>query len=149
MNVGRFVGAVLATWIVRSLLNFLFYGLAMSAQYQELMAQYPGVFREVIPGFIATDLVFALIFVYLWVKAGASFGGGAAGGAVYGCWIGLFFGLVWNLYYFFGFTFVTVGDVAIDTLYTVVSVAIQGAVAGAVYKHVVPATGAGATSTRV
>lgn len=134
MNVGRYVVAVVGVWVVRTLCNFLYYGLFMSGHMEELVERFPGVFREVIPGFIATDLVFALIFVYLWTKAGACFGGGVKGGAVYGCWIGLFFGLVWNLYYFFGFTFMTVSDVAIDAVYTIVTVAIQGAVAGLLYK---------------
>lgn len=134
MNVGRFVTAVLGVWIVRTVCNFLFYGLVMTSQYEVLAAEHPGIFREVIPGFIGTDLVFALFFVYLWTKAGAGFGGGLTGGAIYGCWIGLFFGLVWNLYYFFSFTFVSVGDIVTDAVYTVVAVTIQGAVAGALYK---------------
>lgn len=142
MNVGRFVGAVVGVWLVRTACNFLFYGMAMSGRYQELMDQHPGVFREVIPGFIATDLVFALFLVYLWVKAGAAFGEGLKGGLIGGAWIGLFFGLTWNLYYFFSVTYWTVGDVAIDSVYTLVSVAIQGAVAGAIYKTAAPAASA-------
>jgi len=134
MNVGRFLGAVLGVWVVRTVLNFLFYGMAMSSQYEALAAAHPGVFREVIPGFIATDLVFALIFVYLWTKAGPCFGGGIKGGVIGGAWIGVLFGLVWNLYYFFGFTFMTATDVVIDAVYTIVAIAIQGAVAAAIYK---------------
>jgi hypothetical protein len=134
MNVGRFLGAVLGVWLVRTILNFLWYGMVMSSQYEALSAEYPGVFREVIPGFIATDLVFALIFVYLWTKAGACFGGGIKGGVIGGAWIGVLFGLVWNLYYFFGFTFMTATDVVIDAVYTIVAIAIQGAVAAAIYK---------------
>lgn len=134
MNVGRYFGAVVVVWIVRVVCNWLFYGVAMSGQMQDLMDQYPGVFREVIPGFIATDLLFTLIFVYLWTKAGACFGGGVKGGLVGGAWIGVLFGVVINLYYFFSFTFMTPTDVAIDAVYQIVSVAIQGAVAAAIYK---------------
>lgn len=139
MNVGRYVFAVVVVWVVRTLCNFLFYGMAMSGQYQALMDQHPGVFREVIPGFIATDLLFTLIFVYLWTKAGACFGGGIKGGVIGGAWIGVLFGVVMNLYYFFSFTFMTPTDLAIDAVYQIVSVAIQGAVAAAIYK--VPAAG--------
>lgn len=134
MNVGRFVGAVLGVWAVRVGMNFLWYGVLMSGKHQDLMAQHPEVFREVIPGFIATDLIFALFLVYLWAKAGAAFGEGLKGGMIGGAWIGLFFGLTWSLYYFFSVTFMSVGDVAVDTVYTLITVAIQGAVAGVIYK---------------
>lgn len=140
MNVGRYFGAVVVVWVVRVVCNWLFYGVAMSGQYQALAEQHPGVFREVIPGFIATDLLFTLIFVYLWAKAGASFGGGIKGGAITGAWIGVLFGLVGNFYHFFSTTYMTAGDVTVDAVYQIVSVAIQGAVAAAIYK--IPATGA-------
>ena len=134
MNVGRFFGAVVVVWVVRTALNFLFYGMAMSSHYEAIAEQFPGAFREVIPGFIATDLLFALIFVYLWAKAGACFGGGVKGGANYGFWLGLIFGVIWNLYYFFGVTYMTPADLAIDAVYQIVTVTILGAVAAAVYK---------------
>jgi len=134
MNVGRYLGAVVAVAIVRVALNFLFYGIAMRARFEELAAEFPNVFREVIPGFIATDLLFALILVYLWAKAGPCFGGGIKGGVVGGAWIGVLFGVVGNLYYFFGFTYPTATDIAIDAVYQIVSVAIQGAIAAAIYK---------------
>jgi hypothetical protein len=140
MNLGRFAAAVVAVWVVRSVLNFLFYGVAMASYYEALMTQHPEVFREVIPGFIATDLLFAAFFVFLWAKTGSAFGSGRGAGVKFGAWIGLFFGLVWNLYYFFGFTFMTLGDVALDTAYSTVAVALQGAVAASVYR---PAEAAG------
>lgn len=134
MNVGRYFGAVVVVWVVRVFCNYLWYGMVMTSQYEALTAEYPGVFREVIPGFIATDLLFSLIFVYLWTKAGPCFGGGIKGGVIGGLWIGILFGVVWNLYYFFGFTFMTPTNVVIDAVYTIVTIAIQGAVAAAIYK---------------
>ena len=139
MNVGRFVGAVLGVWVVRVVLNFLFYGVAMTATYESLSAAHPGVFREVIPGLIATDLVVAVLLVYLWAKAGRSFGGGTMGGAKVGLWLGLVLGLVVNLYNFFGFTFMSLGLFGLDTVYQLVTAALQGAVAAAIYKDSAPA----------
>jgi hypothetical protein len=134
MNVGRFFGAVLGVWVVRTFLNFLFYGLAMAAQHEAVAAQFPGAFREVVPGFIATDLLFALLFVYLWVKTGPCFGGGIKGGVIGGAWLGVLLGVVINLYWYFSVTFMTPTDVAIDAVYTIVALAIQGALAAAIYK---------------
>ncbi|HLE83978.1 MAG TPA: hypothetical protein VJG13_06540 [Thermoanaerobaculia bacterium] len=144
MNVGRFLGAVLGVWVVRTVLNFLFYGMAMSSQHEALAAAHPGVFREVIPGFVATDLLFALLFVYLWVKTGPCFGGGIKGGVVGGAWLGVLLGVVVNLYWYFSVTFMSPTDLAIDAVYTIVALAIQGAVAAAIYKvpEVVPARAA-------
>lgn len=135
MNVGRFFGAVVAVFVVRTGLNFLFYGVAMREKYEALMAEYPGVFRDGIAGFIVTDLLFALVLVYLWAKAGAAFGTGAKGGAIGGLWIGILVGVVSGLYWYFTFAFYTPTDYAIDAVYQVVSLAIQGAVAGLVYKR--------------
>lgn len=134
MNIGRYVGAVVAVWLVRFACNWLFYGMVMRGYFESIAERFPGAFREVVPGFIATDLLFALIFVYLWTKAGACFGGGIQGGLVGGAWIGILFGVVWNLYYFFSVTYMTPTDLAIDAVYQIVTVAIQGAVAAAIYK---------------
>jgi hypothetical protein len=134
MNVGRFLGAVLGVWVVRVILNFLFYGLAMAAHNEALAERFPGAFREVIPGFIATDLLFALLFVYLWVKTGPCFGGGIKGGVVGGAWLGVLLGVVINLYWYFSVTFMTPTDLVIDAAYTIVALAIQGAIAAAIYK---------------
>lgn len=135
MNVGRFLGAVLGVWVVRTGLNFLYYGLAMREKYEAMMAEYPGVFKEGIAGFIVTDLLFAVVLVYLWVKAGAAFGTGAKGGAIGGLWIGVLVGVVGGLYQFFSYAFIAPADYAMDAVYQVVSLAIQGAVAGVLYKR--------------
>ena len=43
---------------------------------QQIAAAHPGVFRQVVPGFILTDLIFAVAFTYLFIKVGAALGGG-------------------------------------------------------------------------
>jgi len=134
MNVGRFLGAVVAVALVRVFLNFLFYGIAMRSHFEALTTEYPGVFREELWGFIVADVLFALVFVYLWTKTGPCFGGGIKGGVLGGAWLGVLLGLVWSLYYFFTFTFTTAGSFAIDAVYTIVTLAIQGAIAAAIYK---------------
>jgi hypothetical protein len=134
MNVGRFLGAVVAVALVRVFLNFLFYGIAMRSHFEALTTEYPGVFREELWGFIVADVLFALVFVYLWTKTGPCFGGGIKGGVLGGAWLGVLLGLVWSLYYFFTFTFTTAGSFAIDAVYTIFTLAIQGAIAAAIYK---------------
>lgn len=135
MNVGRFLVAVIGVFVVRTGLNFLYYGVAMKEKYEALIAEYPSVFREGIAGFIVTDLLFALVLVYLWVKAGAAFGTGAQGGAIWGLWIGVLVGVVGGLYWYFSMAFYTPADYAIEAVYQVISLVIQGAVAGLIYKR--------------
>src|SRR5712692_3556370 len=53
-------------------------------QSQQIAAAHPGVFRQLVPGFIFTDLVFALAFTYLFVKVGATLGGGRMAGVKLG-----------------------------------------------------------------
>ena len=56
MNRGRFIVAVVAVWILGVALNWTF---STAQQSQQIAAAHPGVFRQVVPGFILTDLVFA------------------------------------------------------------------------------------------
>ena len=76
MNTGRFLGAAVIVWLVRTLLNAGFYGYLMHGEYERLDAAHPGMFREVVPAFIAIDLLVALLLVYVIVKAASCFGGG-------------------------------------------------------------------------
>lgn len=76
MNIGRFLASAAAVWLVRVALNWTFYTRVIGQQSQQIAAVHPGVFRQVVPGFILTDLVFALAFTYLFVKVGAALGGG-------------------------------------------------------------------------
>src|SRR5215210_2650513 len=101
MNAGRFVGASVAVFVVRALLNFLFYGLAIHGRYEEMSAAHPGLLREVLPAYFTLDLISAVLITWLVVKAGSAFGVGLKGGAVLGALIGLLGPVIGGLYYFF------------------------------------------------
>jgi hypothetical protein len=134
MNTGRLVGAALAVAVVRVLLNFLFYGLWMKQQADALGAAHPGIFREVIPGFIAADVVFAFVFVFLFAKCGGALGGGVKAGVVLGILVAILSPLLANAYIYFSFTIFSAGWLTTDSVYQLVSHVISGALAGAVYK---------------
>ena len=134
MNAGRFVGAGLAVWVVRTVLNWLFYGVLTQAQMQQISDAHPGVFREVIPAFIITDLVAALIIVLLFTKVGGALGGGVKGGVVLGLFVGILAPVLADVYIYFSMTVFTVGATVADMAFQLVSHCIQGAIAGAVYK---------------
>lgn len=136
MNAGRFVGASVAVFVVRTLLNYLFYGVAMQGRYEEISAAHPGMFREVIPAFIALDLVVALLLVYLIVRAAACFGGGIKAGVTIAILIAILSPVIGNLYYFFSVTWYPIDFWAIEAVYQIVAHAIQGAIAAAIYKTV-------------
>ena len=134
MNTGSYIGAAIATGVVRTILNSGFYGFCLAGWFEDLRTAHPGVFREVIPGYIATDFIFAFAFVYLFAKAGSSLGGGVKGGVCLGILIAILSPVLGILYQFFGVTFLTVGMVATDMAFQVVAHMIVGAVAGAIYK---------------
>ncbi len=134
MNAGRFVGASVVVFIVRTLLNSVFYGYAMQGRYAAMSAAHPGMFREVVPAFIALDLVTAVLLTYLIVKAAAAFGGGIKGGVKIGILVAILAPVVFSLYNFFSVTFYSTDLVAIEAVYQIVSHALQGALAAAIYK---------------
>jgi hypothetical protein len=134
MNAGRFVGASVAVFVVRTLLNYLFYGYLMHPRYEEMSTAHPGLFREVVPAFITLDLIAALLITWLVVKAGAAFGGGIKGGVILGILIALLGPVLYNLYFYFSTTFYAQDLLAIETVYQIVVHAIQGAIAAAIYK---------------
>lgn len=134
MNIGRYLAAVLGVWVIRVVCNYLFYGVAMAEKYQELADAHPGIFREVIPAYIIIDLFVAVVFTFLVVKAVSAFGGGIKGGVTLGVVVALLSAVAANLYMFYSFTLFEVGDIAIDSVYQLVAIAIQGAVAAAIYK---------------
>jgi hypothetical protein len=134
MNTGRLATAAIFVFVARALGNFLFYGLAMRGQYEALMAAHPGIFREVLPAYLVLDLIAAALFVYLFAKAGAAFGGGVKGGVVLGIVVALLSPVVGLLYTFFSVTYYSQSMVATEVVYQLVAYAVQGAVAGAVYK---------------
>lgn len=134
MNTGRFFGAALAVWIVRVLLNYLFYGVLRASEYAALSEAHPGIFREVIPAYIAADLLFALVFVYLFAKVASCLGGGVKAGVVLGILVMMLSVLLGNIYIFYSFTVFSGASMVTDSIFQLVSHAISGALAGAVYK---------------
>ena len=134
MNTGRFVGAAVAVWVVRTLLNAGFYGYLMHGEYEKISAQYPGAFREVVKAFVAIDLLVALLLVYLIVKAASCFGGGMKGAVTIAIFIAILGPIVFSMYYYFSTTYYTVNFFCIETVYQLVAHAIQGAIAAAIYK---------------
>ena len=135
MNTGRFVGATLVVWIVRVVLNYVFYGVLMADQYQAIGAAHPGLVREVIPAFIAADLLFAVIFVLLFAKCGSALGGGVKAGLNLGILVAILSPLLANIYMFYSFTIFTPGYITIDSLFQLVSQVVSGGLAGAIYKR--------------
>jgi hypothetical protein len=136
MNAGRFVGASVAVFVVRFLLNGAFYGYAMKGRYDELSAAHPGMFRNVIAGFAVLDLITAILLTYLIVKAGAAFGGGLKGGVTLGILVAIFSPVLGGLYFFFTVTWYPLDLLTIEAVYQLISHAIQGALAAAIYKTV-------------
>ncbi len=141
MNAGRFLASAAAVWLVRVVLNWTFYTRVIGQQSQQIAATHPGVFRQVVPGFILTDLVFALAFTYLFVKVGAALGGGRMAGVKLGLLVAVLSPVIGGLYQYFGVTYMSVGLIAAESVFQMIAHAIEGAVAGAMYKaEVAPKT---------
>ena len=141
MNRGRFIASVVAVWIVRVALNWTFYTRVIGQQSQQIAAAHPGVFRQVVPGFILTDLIFALAFTFLFVKVGAALGGGRMAGVKLGLLVAVLSPVIGSLYQYFGVTYLSVGLIGAESVFQMIAHAIEGAVAGAMYKaEVVPKT---------
>jgi hypothetical protein len=133
MNVGRYLAAVIAVWLVRGLVGWAFWGNYMTEQYVAATAAWSGAFREVVPAYLVADFLFALVFVWLWVKVGSVFGSDVKGGALYGLVIGLF-GVVTSIYYFFSVTYITNSMWATELVVTLLLHVLIGIVAALVYK---------------
>ncbi len=134
MNTGRFLGAAVAVWVVRTLLNAGFYGYLMHGEFEKIDAAHPGMFREVVPAFVAIDLLVALLLVYLIVKAVSCFGGGMKGAVTIAIFIAILGPIVFSMYYYFSTTYYTVNFFCIESVYQLVAHAVQGAIAAAIYK---------------
>lgn len=142
MNTGRYLLTVVVVWVVRVVCNWLFYGVVMSETYQEFADAHPGLFREVIPAYIAIDLLVVIVLVLIVVKCASCFGGGIKGGVIVAVLIALIDAVAVNAYMYYSFTIFELGGMAGDAVYQVVAHAIQGAVAAAIYK---PASGTAAS----
>lgn len=139
MNVGRYLAAVVAVWVVRLVVGWLFWGNFMAEQYAAATAAWSGAFREVVPAYLVADLLFALIFVWLWVKVGAAFGSGVKGGALYGLVVGLFAAVI-SIYYFFSVTYISTGMWATEIAVTLLLHVVIGIVAALVYQPTLTTT---------
>ena len=144
MNAGRYVGASVVVFIVRTVLNSGFYGFVLHEPYAAMAAAHPGLFRQVIPAFIAIDLVVAFLLTYVIVKAAGVFGGGVKGAVTLAILLALLGPIMYSLYDFFGATFYSPHLIGLEGLYQLVSYAIQGAIAAAIYKTAPVAAPAGA-----
>ena len=139
MNLTRFLACATAVWLVRVALNSTFYTRVIGQQSQLLAAAHPGIFREVVPGLILTDLIFALVFTYLFVKVGAALGGGRMAGVKLGLLVAVLSPVIGGLYQYFSVTYMSVGLTMAESVFQIIAHAIEGAMAGSIYKvEVVP-----------
>jgi len=134
MNTGRFFGAALGVWIVRVALNWTFYTQVVGNEFKQITDAHPGMFREVIPAYIMTDLIFALAFAFLFVKVGAAMGGGAKAGVKLGIYVAILSPVVCILYQFYSVTYLSVGLAVTDAIFQVIAHGIEGAIAGLIYR---------------
>jgi uncharacterized membrane protein len=134
MNTRRFVASAVAVWILRVALNWTFYTKVIGARAEQISAAHPGIFRQVVPAYILTDLLFALAFTYLFVRVGTAFGGGALAGMKLGLLVAILSPVIGSLYQYFSVTFMPIGLAAAESVFQVIAHAIEGGVAGAIYK---------------
>ena len=127
---GRMILAVIAVFVTRDVLNVLFYGVLSAEQFKALQAAHPGIFREVVPAYVATDLIFAIIFVLFLMKVLPTFGGGLGGGVKAGIYVALLGAVLGDVYMYYGVTYMTPGMLVADMVFQLVSHTIQGAVGG-------------------
>ena len=134
MKASRLAIAALATWLVRTVLNYLWFGVIMHSTFQRMYDAHPGMFREVIPAFVIADLLFAAIFVVLLAKVGGSLGGGVRAGIMLGAFLAVLGPAIGAIYEYYSLTYIPAQLEIIDAIYMVVNGAVAGAVAGAALK---------------
>jgi hypothetical protein len=88
----------------------------------------------VIPAYIVTDLIFALAFTFLFVKAGAALGGGVKAGVILGLMVAVLSPIIYGLYEYFGVTYLHAGLEVAVVIFQLIAHAVEGAVAGLIYK---------------
>lgn len=137
MNMGRYLLAVLAVWVVRGLTGWLFWGNYMARQYEAATAAWRDAFREVIPAYVVADLLFALVFVWLWVKVASAFGGDARGGALYGFVVSLLASAVPSIYYVYSVTYISPSMWISELVVAILLGVVSGVLAAVVYKTTV------------
>ncbi len=134
MNTGRFISAALGVWIVRVVLNGTFYNYVVGKRYAEIASGHPSMFRTVVPAYIAADLIFALVFAFLFAKVGTALGAGVKAGVTLGVFVGILSPVVGNVYRYYSVTFLPLGLVAVESVFQLIAHAIEGAIAGLIYK---------------
>lgn len=134
MNARRFVVSAAAVWIVRVALNWSFYTKVIGTQAERISAAHPGMFRQVVPAYILTDLLFALAFTYLFVKVGPAFGGGVMAGVKLGLLVAILSPILGSLYQYFSVTYMPVRLAAAECVFQVIAHAIEGAAVGVIYR---------------
>jgi len=88
-----------------------------------------------------TDLIFALAFTYLFVKVGAALGGGRMAGVKLGLLVAVLSPVIGSFYQYFSVTYMSAGLMAAESVFQIIAHAIEGAVAGVMYKaEVAPKT---------
>src|SRR6266702_4260978 len=134
MNIGRFVGAVVGVWIIRVVLNWIFYAKIVGRQYANISSAHPCMFRTVIPAYIVADLIFALAFAFLFVKVGTALGGGVLAGIKLGLIVVVFSAVIGALYDYYGVNYMPGALELTSVIFQVITHGVEGAVAGFVYK---------------
>ena len=134
MNVGRCLVAALGVWVVRVAMNWTYYTQVVGSHWEEIAAAYPDAFRQVIPGYITLDLVFALVLVYLFAKAGDALGGGVKGGVTLAVIVAVVGAVSCGFGYYFSVTYLSLGLTIQNSVYEIVAHAVQGVVAAKLYK---------------
>ncbi|MCC6585111.1 MAG: hypothetical protein IT168_00200 [Bryobacterales bacterium] len=127
---GKTILAIVCVFVARTVMNMLFYGMLAADHFKALQAAHPGIFREVIPAYVITDLIFAAIFVTFLGKVLTTFGGGAGGGVKIGIYVALLGVVLGDVYMYYGVTYMTPGMTATDMAYGLIAHAIQGALGG-------------------
>lgn len=134
MNAGRFVGAAVGIGIVRIALNSIFYTRVVGKQFAQIAVAHPGVLRTVIPAYIVADLIFAFVFAFLFVKVAGALGGGIKAGIKLGVLVAILSPVLGNIYIHYSVTYMPAGLAVTDSVFQVIAHAIEGAVAGLIYR---------------
>jgi len=134
MDTGRFVGASVAVWIVRVLLNGTFYSKVFGPRLVPAAIAHPGIFKQGVAGHVVADLIFAFAFAFLFAKVGDALGGGVKAGVTLGLLVAVLSSIVGSLHLFFSLALLSVGLTSMEVVFQMIAHAIEGAVAGAIYK---------------
>ena len=142
MSTGRFWTTAIAVWIVRTVMNSLFYGVLVGPRFAAIAARHPGMFRTVIPAYIVADLLFAIVFTLLFTKVGAALGGGIIGGIALGLFVAILAPVIGSVYEYYSVTYLSARLHWATVIYQVFAHIMQGIIAGALYKTGASARGA-------